>query len=428
MAQALLMNITLVIDRVMVGRLGAPSLAGVDLAARILFFLIIVLTSLGAGAAVLAAQARGAEDDAALRRVTAATLQFSAVVGAMVIGALTFFPGVLLDLLAAPDGARTEAMGFLRIVALGAPALVINHLAAGLLRSLKDTRSPLVIGVGAAALNTALNFAWIFGTTLGPLHIPAMGARGAALATAVAQIAGALLILVRLIRATGLQRSDLIPRDTVWFRRLAALGVPITLDVLAWQAGQLVFTRIISGLGTDAIAARAILEIFFTQSYILVAGFSAATVILVGHDLGRGDFAAARATAHTGIRLSTVAMIVGVTLLFLARDFFLNLFVVPPDVRGQAETLVILFCLLHPWAVPNGVVPFVLRSGGDTMAIFAITATTMLCLGLPLAWLLGSKLGGGVLGAFVGFAAHDAIKGQIFLARLGTGRWERRLV
>lgn len=422
------MNITLVVDRVMIGRIGPDALGGIDLAFRIVFFLLVILTALAAGAAVLVAQARGAGEEEILHKVTAATVQFSLAVGLLLTFVLGLTPGLLLDLLGAPAGAREEAILFLRLLAPAGPAIVWANLAGGILRSLKDTRGPLMIGVAVGALNTALNFAWIFGSSLGPFTVPALGSAGAALALTVSQAASALLLAARVRQATALRARHLRIVTPYWFRRLAVLGIPITLDVIAWQAGQMIFTRIVAGLGSSAVASRAILEIFFTQSYILVSGFSAATVTLAGHALGREDFAGARGVAQIGLRTATGAMILSVLILGALHPWLLDLFAIPPTVRADAVGLILLFILLHPWSVPNGVVPFVLRSGGDTKAIFAITGLTMAFIGLPLAWLLGPGLGGGVLGAFAGFAIHDAIKGQIFLWRFRQGHWQRKLV
>ncbi len=426
--QTLLMNITLVVDRVMIGRLGPDALGGIDLAFRIVFFLLVVLTALAAGAAVLVAQARGAGQEDTLHQVTAATAQFSLVMGLALAALLGLAPGLLLDLLGAPEGAREEAIRFLCLLAPAGPAIVWANLAGGILRSLKDTRGPLVIGVFVGVLNTALNFAWIFGSSLGPFAIPPLGSAGAALAITVSQAASAMLFAARIRAATRIRAHHLATITPSWFRRLAVLGIPITLDVMAWQAGQMVFTRIVAGLGSSAVASRAILEIFFTQSYILVSGFSAATVTLAGHALGREDFAGARAVARVGLRTATVTMTLSVLVLGALHPWLLDLFAIPPSVRADAVGLILLFVLLHPWSVPNGVVPFVLRSGGDTTAIFAITGLTMAFIGLPLAWLLGPHLGGGVLGAFAGFAIHDAIKGQIFLWRFRQGHWQKKLV
>lgn len=387
-----------------------------------------MLTALAAGTSVLAAQARGSGNEETLRAVIAASAQFSLVVGLALAALLGFAPGLLLDLLAAPVGAREEARRFLVLLAPAGPALVWSHLAGGVLRALKDTRGPLVIAVTVGALTTALNVAWIFGIDVGPFAIPPLGIAGAALAMTTSQIVGALLFTARLRAQTGLGWQDLGRWAPGWFRALAVLGVPITLDVLAWQAGQMVFTRIVAGLGEAAVAARAILEIFHAQGHVLAAGFSAATVTMVGQALGRGDFDAARRFARLGLRAATVAVIVTVAVLALIHPWLLDLFAVTPDVRTEALGLVVLFVLLHPWSVPNGVVPFVLRSGGDTTSIVAITGLTLVLVGLPLAWLLGPGLGGDVLGAYAGFAIHDALKGQIFLARLRQGYWQRKLV
>lgn len=426
--QTLLLNVTLVVDRVLIGRLGADALGGIDLAFRIVFFLMVILTALAAGASVLAAQARGAGNEATLRAITTSTAQFSIVFGGILGLALGAWPGPILDLLGAPPGAREEAMRFLRVLAPAGPALVWANLAGGILRALKDTKGPLIIAVASGVLNTALNFAWIFGMEASGWSFPALGTAGAALAMAVSQAASALLLAARVRGATGIGRRDLGMFAPAWFRRLALLGIPITLDVLAWQAGQMVFTRIVAGLGSTAVAARAILEIFFTQSFILVAGFSAATVTLCGQALGREDFARARRIARVGLLSTASTMIAGVIILGLAHAWILDLFAVPAAVRADAVGLVALFILLHPWSVPNGVVPFVLRSGGDTTAIVAITGATMALIGLPLAWFLAYPMQGGVLGAYAGFAIHDAVKGQVFLARLRMGRWQRKLI
>lgn len=432
--QTLLIHATFVIDKIMVGRLGADAIAAVGLASRILTFLVLVFTSVAGGAAILTAHAFGAAKEKELREIVATALLVSVVAGGCITGVLWFGAGGIMKLMGAEEAVAILGTRFLSITAFCAVAFVLNNMNVSFLRSMGDAVSPLFVGIGMATLGTAMNFPLIFGVdvaipgTTEHLVLPALGTNGAAVSLLVTSTIGMTLFMALVARRLRIAPADFLAPSLYWLRRTFSLGAPITADVIAWQVGQLGFTRIIAGLGTAALASREILDVFVTTSFILVTGIRSATFALVGQNLGRRDYRHAESIAVDGLKLSFVSVTACIVVLFAAQNLVIGCFNIPAWNREVVQSLVALFCVLYPFTMPNAVFPVVLQSGGDTVAVMLNTSLTLVLLGFPLSWLFGHTLGYGMVGAYLGYTIHDLVKACIFTLRFRRGRWKKSLV
>jgi putative MATE family efflux protein len=309
------------IDTLMVGRLGASAVAGVGVATQILNAVSVMNMALATGTVALVARHVGANE----RHVAEAVLQQSLYV-AVVLGLTVAIPVVvwapqLVAIFQVDAGVLAAGTGFVRTIMFAVPSMAMFAVIAAALRGAGDMRTPLVIGALVNVLNVCAAYLLIFGK----FGLPALGVRGAALASTMAFTVGALLGLASLLRSTSvlqLRRTRLRP-DLELARRIGAVGSPTGLEQLLMQIGFLMYLSIAARYGTSAVAAYFIGVKILALSFLPGFGFSAAASTIVGQQLGARQ--PERGAAGEANRLAMLSMSAAAIVIFICaayRRFF----------------------------------------------------------------------------------------------------------
>jgi putative MATE family efflux protein len=171
------------IDTWFIGQVGDAQLAAFSFGFPILMIVTSVAIGLGAGTSSVVARAIGSDDHRRARRLSTDSLLLSFLVTAIIsaIGILTIGP--LFRLLGAPDELMPLIRGFMIILYMGVPFIVVGMVGMASMRATGDTRLPSMLMILAAVLNVILDPILIFG--VGP--VPAMGLNGAAMAALLAR-------------------------------------------------------------------------------------------------------------------------------------------------------------------------------------------------------------------------------------------------
>ncbi len=276
-------------DTAFVARLGARPLAALGVAVTLLSSLFWVFNFLGIGTQTAVAQALGRRDSWAARRAGSTAAAAALLLGVVVAGLAWPWLAELTRFMGADDAMADDAVSYLRIRFVGAPAVLLLLSAFGALRGLQDMRTPLRIAVTLNALNVVLDYLLIFGG--GP--VPALGLIGAAWATVASQWFGALWALaaaraglggVAPVRLRGLQNLLVVGRDLV-----ARTALLLFFLLLA--------TRAATQLGaTEGAAQQAVRQVWMLAAFLLDA-LAASAQSLVGYFAGAGDRTQARRVA-----------------------------------------------------------------------------------------------------------------------------------
>ncbi|NLY50060.1 MAG: MATE family efflux transporter, partial [Firmicutes bacterium] len=277
-----------VVDTAMVGRLGAQELAAVALGSRVIFSTIFVFAAVGTGAAALVARAVGARDQAAADRAAGQALALAFLLGLiMALGGYTL-AGPLFKLTKAEAVVQALAQQYLKIVILSTTLMLPLFVVNALLRGAGDTRTPLILAALTNILNIVGDYVLIFGW--GPF--PALGVRGAALATAGAQLIGAIVGLSLVFRGRAViqvQPRLLLRWDSSLVRRILRLSAPVGLEELTYTVASLMVFFLVSNLGTESLAAHQVALTTEGLSFMPGFGFSIAAATLTGQYLGAKD-------------------------------------------------------------------------------------------------------------------------------------------
>jgi putative MATE family efflux protein len=414
-------TLTSLVDMIMVGSLGAPSLAAVGLGGLLIWVSYGVMASVATGTTALVARFTGAKEEGMTERVLGQSL------------ALVAFFSVFLTLLAfsyAEDflhliGAEGEvvALGgeYLRMVFLATFFIFFAFVTEGALRGAGDTKTPLKIDLAINAFNLTLDYLLIYGK----FGFPKLGVMGAGIASASSFTIGSLLYLAVLLSgryAVSLKRGSL-SFDLIMMRRILRIGVPSSVERLVMSGSMVVYTTIIVGFGTAALAAHQVGLRIESLSFMPGIGFAVAATALVGQNLGAKKQERAYSMAWETSKLCALLMsLVGVVLFFFPENF-VHLFTGDDEVVKLGVIYLRLVAISQPSLALTFVLAGALNGAGDTRWVMYTTVFGLWFFRLPLAYLLGVTMAYGVFGAWVAMIIDIYARSLLLGFRFKSGKW-----
>ena len=238
------------VDTAIVGRtLGSTMLAAVGATGSVNFLILGLCNGLCAGMAIPVAQSFGAKEETELRRHVA-NAAYVCVVCSLVLGSLTaILCPQIMQLLNTDASIIDSSVAYIRIIFAAIPVTMLYNMSGGILRSLGDSRTPVIFLAVASLVNIALDLLFILGF--------GMGVDGAALATVISQLVsgiGCVTVMVKRFPILHLTRDDRKLRPA-YCRRLVLIGIPMGLQYSITAIGSVLITWSVNGISVAAVAA-----------------------------------------------------------------------------------------------------------------------------------------------------------------------------
>jgi putative MATE family efflux protein len=402
----------LLADAAIVGHLGTSQLAALGLAGVVVQTAIGLFVFLAYGTTSTVARQLGAGDRQAALSSGLDGLWLSVVIGALT-GLVTIVsaPGIVGAFGPARE-VEDFAVTYLRIAALGVPALLLMLAATGVVRGLQDTRTPLVVAVAANATNIVLNVWFVYG--LG------WGIAGSAIGTVAAQSTGAMAITAVVVRAARRHQARLVPHRA-GVRAAWRAGIPLIVRTLTLRATLVLATYVAASISTDAVAANQVAFTVWTFLAFALDAIAIAGQAITGRLLGAGDAAGARAATK---RMMTWGIVAGALLglaLGVARPLVVPLFTTDHDVRRLLSEVLLVVAAHQPVAGIVFVLDGVLIGAGDGRYLAWAGVITFVAF-VPLA-LAVLALHGGLLWLWAAFVAFMVVRMATLLVRERSGAW-----
>lgn len=410
------------VDTLMVGRLGAASVAAVGVGAQILSGVNVAMMAVGTGTLALVARHWGAREYREAEDTLAQSILSAFVLAVVIILPVIFYAREIVLAFNVDAAVADAGEGFVRRVMLSVPGAAVMFMIASGMRGAGDTRTPLAIGFTVNVINIIGNYVLIFGK----LGFPALGVVGSATATTIAFTTGAILGVALL--ASGklvmhLHSGHVMPRlGTI--RRILAIGYPAALEQLFMQFGFFLYYRFAAHYGTSAVAAYFIGVRILAMSFLPGFGFAAAAGTLVGQNLGARRPELAERSGWEANRLSIYMMsTLGLIIVALARPIA-RCFIDDPVVIEDAVMFIQVLGAAQPLMAIDFTLGGALRGAGDTrFPLWSVLIGFYICrlgfaysatyiFGLSLFWLWFAVVGD--------YIARALLKGF----RFRSGRWK----
>ena len=237
------------VDTMVVGRfLGVSALAGVGATGALNFLILGFCTGTCAGFAIPVAQKFGEHDFAGLKRYAVNAIMISVMFSLVVGTIVSCLCRTFLEWMGTPADIIDDAFAYLFVIFLGIPVVMLYNVLFGIIRSMGDSRTPVLYLIIASLINVVLDLLFIL-----VLHT---GVEGAAIATVVSQAVSALLCMnyIRHSQVLIITKQDW-KLDGQCCKQLLGMGLPMGLQYSITAIGSILLQTGINGLGSHAVAA-----------------------------------------------------------------------------------------------------------------------------------------------------------------------------
>ncbi|MGI3170479.1 MATE family efflux transporter [Pseudooceanicola sp. C21-150M6] len=404
-------------DTVMLGWYDVTALAAQVLAGGVFFVAFITVSGFAWAVTPIVAEAEARGDTTQARRATRMSLWLVCLFGALVLPVL-LFSGPVLRATGQTEPVAELAQSYLRIAGWGLfPALVVMVFKS-YLSAMEQTRIVLWVTLAAAVINGLLNYLLIFGH----LGLPEMGIRGAALASALTQLASA-AIMVRYINQKMPDHEMFVRMwraDWEAFRRIFALGLPIGLTTLSEVALFTASSVMMGWLGELTLAAHGIALQITSFVFMIHIGLSNAATIRAGRANGARDWAGLRDGALTALMMAGLVVVLTVILFTGLPRPLIGLFLDPSEpardmVIAIGIPLLAAAALFQLADAAQVMAVGLLRGVQDTRVPMIIAVVSYWGVGVPVAYGLGFGLGWEGVGIWLGLAAGLALAAALMM-------------
>ena len=419
------------VDSAMVGSLGAAATASVGLVASSTWLFSGMGMCMVTGFSIQIAQLIGA---GRLRQVQSVMRQammvsvgvglFFAAIAAAVSGKLPVWLG------GAPEVCAGSSRYFF-IYGCGLPVVLLRQAGGSMLQCSGDMKTPSALNILMCCMNVVFNAFFIFPTrvvTLLGMDLTifgvGMGVAGAALGTVMSETVTTILMMYFVcLRSPVLKLVKGVPwrLEQNCMMTTVRLAVPIALERVTTSLAQIAGTKIVSPLGTTAVAANSLAVTAEGFCYMPGYGMAAAATTLVGQSMGAERRDQARRFAWLSVALGVGVMTCTGILMYIAAPWIFSMLTPDAGVRTLGAQVLRIEAFAEPLFAASIVAAGALRGAGDTLVPSVMELGSMWGVRITLAMLLVGPFG--LHGVWVAMCTELCVRGLLFLVRMYRGKW-----
>lgn len=390
--QNLITMATSMMDSVMLGRADSTGvlLSAASLANQPFFILTMITFGLSGAASVLIAQYWGKGELGPARALLSIIMKAGFAVGLVFGLAVLFAPQTVMGLYTTRPEVIDAGVSYLRIIGFAYFTFGISNTIICTLRGVELVLVSVVSGLASFCTNVFLNWVLIFGN----LGAPALGIRGAAIATLIARVLEFTIVLVYLFCID--KRLKFRLRDLGGFHRVLAgdlvrTGTLVVLNELCWSVTVSIQAAILGHIdyaAGDPVAANSVASIVQQLSTTFIFGFAGAAAVLVGKAIGAGETQTAIRRARTFQLSSFLLGLVACGFILLIRDPFIAIYDIPEATKVLTRELIGVLAVITIFvSMASTMIVGVLRGAGDVKFCMISEAVCLWCLATPIAFL-----------------------------------------
>jgi len=407
-------------DAIWLGRLGSGAQAAAGLATSIRMTMISVLMALSGGGGAVVARYLGAKDE---ENANLAVLQsvLMMIVSAGLLGVVgVVFAEPLMRLAGADDTVLPLAVRYARILFAGLIAMELVPSVSGMLSGAGAPHAALGIRVAATVALVVAE----------PPLVLWLGLEGAVLALVGSNVVGTLWGLGILIAGRAPVRIDLhkLRLNFSMMGRILRIALPAVIQRGTPNLAQSLLTRLISGYGSETLAAWVIVQRVIQFAQVPGIGLARTTPAMVGQNLGAGKPERAERAVSLIARLALGSMVVVLAGLLLFAPQVMSLFSDDPLTLSIGVYILRVLSLGYLAFTLNNVYDFAQAGAGDTVSPMVINLVALWLVQIPLAYLLSRALGLGSNGIWLALTIGWTVQAALMYWRYRQGRWKLKRI
>jgi putative MATE family efflux protein len=412
------------VDTLMLSHYSSKAVAAMSLVSQIAFFILLVYMMISVGASILIAQHLGAgqKRDAELIGVGSLVLMASFSVALSLAFVFTTSSIVRLFNLE-PDVAR-YAQQFLQIYGGLSSFMALNIAQASIIRVWGYPRAPMWVNTGCLLLTVAANALCLFGY----FGFPILGMMGVAGSTVLSQLVACIafhwIIKKRTSINLPLREARNIPKSV--YGAMLKVGVPTVGENLSYNVSQIVILAMIAKMGTMALTAYGIVISLLRYVFIPGVSIGSGAQLKVGYLVGAGRHDEAQNRVYRYFATGLVISFVLAAAVAFWHSPILGLFTHDSVLLATAAAVLFVAVIHEPGRNFNTIIIPALKGAGDIQFPVYVGIVSMWGVSAFGSWLLGLKLGLGLLGVWIAMACDEWLRGLIMLRRWHSGAWKSR--
>lgn len=413
-------------DNVMIGSLGDDAISGVYVGGQLQSVVQMFVGGIEGAILILAAQYWGRKDRDSIRKVVSIGVKFALGVGLFTTLVAVMFPQWVIRIFTTEPGVIREGAAYVQIVGFTYLFFSVSQVMIAAMRSVETARIGLYISCMALVVNVCLNYVFIFGH----LGFPAMGVRGAAVATLISRIMemcvsiGYVFFVDKKLRFGW---RDLLHTDGQLLRDFVRYGLPIIGGQVVWAVNSLANTKILGYYSAGVIAAASITGMLHNLVYVWMNGMSSAVGIITGKTVGAGQYEKMKEYSKTVQMIFLFVGLISGAAVFLFRDGFISLYNASPEAQEYSRQFINVISVTIIGTCYQAACLFgLVKSGGDISFVFKNDTIFVFLVVIPSS-LIAMWLGAPPWVVFACLKCDQILKCFVAIVKINRYNWMKNL-
>ena len=417
-----------IVDTLMIAALGDISVAAVGLANRLTYILSFFTAGIASGASIFAAQYWGDRSREGLGRTMGLSVLLMVPITLLFSLIAILCPQWVMYIFSSDAVVIAEGCTYLRWMGAAYLFQGLAALLAALLKSTERPNIPMISGVVGIVSNVILNYIFIFGH----LGLPAMGVKGAAIATLLSAVleAVSLMVLAQVRKApVSLRPREMLLPTRDFIGKYLKVTVPVIFNDVGWALGIVMMTWVYSTMGTAAAAAASVYETIKGFVVVFCVSIGTAGGILLGIELGAGRREAAEKMSRQILLTAVLISCIVTPVMLLCINPLMLLYgeMSAEAIHGLKGMLTALALCFVIKSVCFNLINGILRAGGDTKAAATIDVGCLWGIAVPLVFLTGFIFKWNIIYVFPFTFLEEAVVLTLAFRRYRKGYWLQKL-
>lgn len=422
--ESFLISIVAMVDNIMVSSLGTYAIAAVGLTTQPKFVFFALIISMNVALSALVARRRGENDRQGANRVLKQAIVIAVIIIAVISVVSTAFARPLLLFCGAQADTIDPAVEYYRIIMAFSFFQLFSMVLNAAQRGVGRTKIAMRTNIVSNVVNVLFNWLLINGN----LGFPALGIKGAAIATVLGSAAACAISVTSICNRDGYLNITLMKGkafDKATIKSLAKLTGGTLSEQLCFRFGFLMFAMIVANLGTTAYATHQIAMNCMHMSFAFGDGFSVAAVSLVGMNLGakRSDLAKIYGIACKRLgRIFAIAL--GTFFVFFGRHIY-YLFTDDMEIINLGTIIIGILIIILFFQIDQVITSGCLKGAGDTKYVAKVAFISVAIIRPLSSFLFCYPIGWGLIGAWIGTLCDQLCRNVLNATRFKSGKWSQ---
>ena len=424
LVESFLIQLVSMVNTMMVGSVGTAAIAAIGYVTQPRFLILAVFQAFNTGSTALIARAKGAGNDEDANTIMHQSLLLSFVASIVLgfIGYIFATPMVVFMGASEPETIAGATL-YMRVLMLTFPANAITLAVTACLRGIGRTKVSMTYSITANVVNVIVGYVFINGH----FGMPALGIMGAALGMAAGQIVSLLIALYAIIGGSDMLKLEFKRLFQIKPRILKGvlnIGSPAMLEQLFMRSGQIMFSKVVASLGTQAYATHIIANNIYSMSMMIGQSFGISATSLIGQSLGKKRPDHGKAYVQKCRRYSMISsMLLAGSFFFFGRQL-VAMYTTDAAVIAQGALLLKIVALIQPLQSSQMVLSGALRGAGDTKAVAVSTFTGIVIVRPIVAYIMVFMVGAGLNGIWLALVLDQTIRSSYTMWRFASDKWK----